>query len=70
MAVSLKGAFEQIEQEKERGSAILNGMTDAVVGVDRELDAGLPEPPRGEAAGVLGPRLPQPSSGGARQDPL
>ena len=38
MAVSLKGAFEQIEQEKERGSAILNGMTDAVVGVDRELN--------------------------------
>jgi len=38
MAVSLKGAFEQIEQEKERGSAILNGMTDAVVGVDKELN--------------------------------
>jgi signal transduction histidine kinase len=38
MAVSLKGAFEQIEQEKERGSAILNGMTDAVIGVNRELE--------------------------------
>jgi len=38
MAVSLKGAFDQIEQEKERGSAILDGMTDAVVGVDRELN--------------------------------
>jgi len=39
MAVSLKGAFDQIKQEKERGSAILNGMTDAVVGVDRDLNA-------------------------------
>ena len=39
MAVSLKGAFEQIAHEKERGSAILDGMTDAVVGVDRELNA-------------------------------
>src|SRR5215210_2217124 len=38
MAVSLKGAFDLIEQEKERGSAILDGMTDAVVGVDRELN--------------------------------
>ena len=38
MAVSLKGAFEQIEQEKERGSAILDGMTDAVVGVDGDLN--------------------------------
>jgi signal transduction histidine kinase len=38
MAASLKGAFEQIKQEKERGSAILNGMTDAVVGVDRDLN--------------------------------
>jgi signal transduction histidine kinase len=38
MAVSLKGAFGQIEQEKERGSAILNGMTDAVIGVNRELE--------------------------------
>jgi two-component system sensor histidine kinase ResE len=38
MAVSLKGAFDQIEQEKERGSAILDGMTDAVVGVDRALN--------------------------------
>jgi hypothetical protein len=35
MAVLLKGAFDQIKQEKERGSAILDGMTDAVVGVDR-----------------------------------
>ena len=39
MAVSLKGAFDQIKQEKERGSAILDGMTDAVVGVDRDLNA-------------------------------
>ena len=38
MAVSLKGAFEQIEQEKERGSAILDGMTDAVIGVNGELE--------------------------------
>jgi two-component system sensor histidine kinase ResE len=38
MAVSLKEAFGQIEQEKERGSAILNGMTDAVIGVNRELE--------------------------------
>jgi signal transduction histidine kinase len=39
MAASLKGAFAQIEQEKERGSAILDGMTDAVIGVDRDLNA-------------------------------
>jgi signal transduction histidine kinase len=39
MAASLKGAFAQIEQEKQRGSAILDGMTDAVVGVDKELNA-------------------------------
>ncbi|MDQ3658606.1 MAG: cell wall metabolism sensor histidine kinase WalK, partial [Actinomycetota bacterium] len=38
MAASLKDAFGQVEQEKERGSAILDGMTDAVVGVDRELN--------------------------------
>jgi signal transduction histidine kinase len=38
MAVSLKGAFGQIEQEKERGNAILNGMTDAVIGVNGELE--------------------------------
>ena len=38
MAASMQDAFEQIEQEKERGSAILNGMTDAVVGVDRNLN--------------------------------
>src|ERR687890_2645061 len=38
MAASLQRAFDQIEQEKERGSAILNGMTDAVVGVDRGLN--------------------------------
>ena len=38
MAASLQRAFHQIEQEKERGSAILNGMTDAVVGVDRGLN--------------------------------
>jgi signal transduction histidine kinase len=39
MAASLKGAFDQIKQEKERGSAILDGMTDAVVGVDNDLNA-------------------------------
>ena len=39
MAASLKGAFAQIEQEKQRGSAILDGMADAVVGVDKELNA-------------------------------
>jgi signal transduction histidine kinase len=38
MAVSLKRAFNQIEQERERGSTILDGMTDAVVGVDRDLN--------------------------------
>ena len=39
MAASLKGAFDQIKHEKERGSAILDGMTDAVVGVDKDLNA-------------------------------
>jgi signal transduction histidine kinase len=39
MAASLEGAFEQIKQEKERGGAILDGMTDAVVGVDKDLNA-------------------------------
>jgi signal transduction histidine kinase len=39
MAASLKGAFDQIRHEKERGSAILDGMTDAVVGVDKDLNA-------------------------------
>ncbi len=39
MAHSLKGAFRQLEQEKARGQAILDGMTDAVVGVDRDLNA-------------------------------
>ena len=38
MAASMNDAFGQIEQEKERGNAILNGMTDAVVGVDRNLN--------------------------------
>jgi signal transduction histidine kinase len=38
MAVSLKEAFDQVGQEKERGNAILDGMTDAVVGVDRGLN--------------------------------
>ena len=45
MAVSLKRAFDQIEQEKERGSAILNGMTDAVVGVDKDLNLVFQNPP-------------------------
>jgi signal transduction histidine kinase len=39
MAASLQGAFDQIKQEKERGGAILDGMTDAVVGVDKDLNA-------------------------------
>ncbi len=39
MAASLKGAFDQIKHEKERGSAILDGMADAVVGVDKDLNA-------------------------------
>ncbi len=39
MASSLKGAFRQVEQEKARGQVILDGMTDAVVGVDRDLNA-------------------------------
>lgn len=38
MAVSLKSAFGQVEQEKKRGGAILDGMTDGVVGVDRDLE--------------------------------
>ena len=38
MAVSLQGAFRQVEQEKERGRAILDGMTDAVVGVNKDLN--------------------------------
>ncbi|MGB3632680.1 MAG: ATP-binding protein [Rubrobacteraceae bacterium] len=38
MAVSLQGAFQQVEQEKERGRAILDGMTDAVVGVNADLN--------------------------------
>ncbi|WP_166395434.1 sensor histidine kinase [Rubrobacter marinus] len=39
MASSLKGAFRQLQQEKTRSQAILDGMTDAVVGVDRDLNA-------------------------------
>jgi two-component system sensor histidine kinase ResE len=39
MAASLQGAFQQVEQEKERGRAILDGMTDAVVGVNGDLNA-------------------------------
>lgn len=39
MASSLEGAFRQVEQEKERSKAILDGMTDAVIGVDAELNA-------------------------------
>jgi two-component system sensor histidine kinase ResE len=38
MAASLQGAFQQVEQEKERGRAILDGMTDAVVGVNADLN--------------------------------
>jgi signal transduction histidine kinase len=39
MASSLKGAFRQAEQEKARSQAILYGMTDAVIGVDKDLNA-------------------------------
>jgi two-component system sensor histidine kinase VicK len=39
MASSLKGAFREVEQEKVRGQAILDGMTDAVIGVDKDLNA-------------------------------
>ncbi|HET7479971.1 MAG TPA: ATP-binding protein [Rubrobacteraceae bacterium] len=39
MAVSLKSAFGQVEQEKKRGGAILDGMTDGVIGVNKDLDA-------------------------------
>jgi signal transduction histidine kinase len=39
MASSLKGAFRQAEQEKARSQAILYGMTDAVIGVDANLNA-------------------------------
>ena len=39
MASSLKGAFRQVQQEKARGQVILDGMTDAVVGVDKDLNA-------------------------------
>jgi hypothetical protein len=46
MAASVKDAFGQIEQEKERGKAILDGMTDAVVGVDRRSRTTVHEPPR------------------------
>ena len=38
MASSLKGAFRQTQQEKARSQVILDGMTDAVVGVDRDLN--------------------------------
>jgi signal transduction histidine kinase len=44
MAASMKDAFGQIEQEKERGKAILDGMTDAVVGVDRNLETTFQNP--------------------------
>jgi signal transduction histidine kinase len=39
MASSLKGAFREVGQEKARGQAILDGMTDAVIGVDKSLNA-------------------------------
>ncbi len=39
MASSLKGAFRQTQQEKARSQVILDGMTDAVVGVDQDLNA-------------------------------
>ena len=54
MAASLKGAFGQVEQEKERGRAILDGMTDAVVGVDRRVEPNLPQP--SERASFWNPR--------------
>ncbi len=52
MAVSLKGAFRQVEQEKERGQAILDGMTDAVIGVDSELNAIFLNPKAREILGL------------------
>jgi signal transduction histidine kinase len=39
MASSLKGAFKEVGQEKARGQAILDGMTDGVIGVDKNLNA-------------------------------
>ena len=39
MAASLQGGFDQIKQEKKRGGAILDGMTDAVVGVGKDVNA-------------------------------
>ena len=38
MAASMRDAFGQIKQEKERGNAILYGMTDGVIGVDQDLE--------------------------------
>lgn len=52
MASSLKSAFRQIEQEKERGEAILYGMTDAVIGVDQELNAIFLNPKAREILGL------------------
>lgn len=52
MASSLKGAFRQVEQEKERGQAILDGMTDAVIGVDSELNAIFLNPKAREILGL------------------
>ena len=55
MASSLKGAFRQAQQEKARGEAILYGMTDAVVGVDRDLNATFLNPRARELLESSGP---------------
>jgi two-component system sensor histidine kinase ResE len=55
MAASLQGAFRQLEQEKARGGAILDGMTDAVVGVDADLNATFLNPKARELLRDSGP---------------
>jgi len=57
MAASLKGAFRQLEQEKARGGAILDGMTDAVVGVDADLNATFLNPKARELLKSSGPEF-------------
>jgi two-component system sensor histidine kinase ResE len=57
MAASLKGAFRQLEQEKARGGAILDGMTDAVVGVDADLNVTFQNPKARELLEGSGPEF-------------
>jgi two-component system sensor histidine kinase ResE len=57
MAASLQGAFRQLEQEKARGGAILDGMTDAVVGVDADLNATFLNPKARELLRSSGPEF-------------